>query len=73
MVAITLHPIPSNMSHTNRDYCLVTKYETFLMVNTSFWTDRLNKMTTSTATAAVRILPNNKVYRQLFDAQVIIY
>lgn len=27
-------------------------------------------MTTSTATAAVRILPNNKVYRQLFDAQV---
>ncbi|CAF3644133.1 unnamed protein product [Rotaria sordida] len=27
-------------------------------------------MDTSSATAAVRILPNNKVYRQLFDAQV---
>jgi hypothetical protein len=27
-------------------------------------------MTTSSATAAVRILPNNKVYRQLFEAQV---
>ncbi len=29
-------------------------------------------MATSSTTAAVRILPNNKVYRQLFDAQVII-
>ncbi len=29
-------------------------------------------MNTSSATATVRILPNNKVYRQLFDAQVII-
>jgi hypothetical protein len=29
-------------------------------------------MATSSDTAAVRILPNNKVYRQLFDAQVII-
>ncbi|CAF5064798.1 unnamed protein product, partial [Rotaria magnacalcarata] len=27
-------------------------------------------MATSSATANVRILPNNKVYRQLFDAQV---
>jgi hypothetical protein len=29
-------------------------------------------MATSSDTAAVRILPNNKVYRQLFDAQVFI-
>jgi hypothetical protein len=30
-------------------------------------------MLNSSATSPVRILPNNKVYRQLFDAQVLIF
>ncbi len=34
---------------------------------------KLNKMLNSSTTSSIRILPNNKVYRQLFDAQVFIY
>lgn len=68
-----------SMSQSSRACCMETKCNASIMVDMKdasirflekiiFWSFMADA---STATAAVRILPNNKVYRQLFDAQVI--